>query len=277
MTVTAGSQLSAGVAPATLKFYRGGQVRICPRSRISVNSDGRGVMLGMDAGMMEVDLQIDQNSTDIVFTPDLTIRLAAGVYHFALGVTGQGDTCFKPLPGNASGIVLSELAGSEEFGIAADQNAFFPGGNLGARTALTSECGCPPPPPVLKAEATPSTPLASPQNPANAVTHSVTQSEPRPAASPESAQPSHLAVQAPFVFSANAPPAPARVEYSALPNLFLAQEDIDPAVLPLKDSAPAIDQKKPTSAAPAADNPGKKEKKGFMSRLKGFFTGLFHR
>ncbi|HLW53983.1 MAG TPA: hypothetical protein VKW06_14190 [Candidatus Angelobacter sp.] len=277
MVVTAGSQLSAGAAPATLKLYSGGQVRLCPGSKLSVNNDARGLMLGMDTGTIEVDFQVAPNLTAIVFTPDLSIRLAPGAYRFALGVTGQGDTCFKPLPGNASGIVLSELLGSEEYGIVADQTVFVPGGKLNARTALAGACGCPPPPAPLRAEATPApTPDSAAQKiPAVAAAGPATVA-PAPAPSTEN-PPSRVTVEAPFVFSANAPPAPARVQYSALPNVFLAQEEVDPVVLSGKEAAPVIQPAQPTSSPVPADNTGKKEKKGFLAKLKGFFTGLFHR
>ena len=279
MTVTAGSQLSAGVAPATLKLYSGGQVRMCPGSRLSINSDARGLMLGMDAGAIEVNFHVDPNSTDIVFTPDLSVRLSgSGIYHFAMGVTGQGDTCFKPLAGNAAGVVLSEVMGSDEYGVAADQSAFFPGGKLSARTALASNCGCPAPPPALRAESSPGTVAPSaPGNSPAAPAPGIASTEAAANRSAQESEPSNPVVEAPFVFSANAPPAPARVQFSSLPNVFLAQEDVDPAVLPEKATAPTVEKTSPTSAAPAADNDSKKEKKGFMARLKGFFTGLFHR
>jgi hypothetical protein len=271
MTVTTGSQLAAGVAPAILKFYQGGQLRMCPRSKITVNSDARGLMLGMDAGAVEVNLQVEQNVTDIVFTPDLSVRLAGpGAYRFALGVNGQGDTCFKPLAGNGAGIVLSELMGSEEYGVPADQTAFFPGGKLSARTALTTECGCPPPPPGLRAEAAPS------PAPSTSPAPGLASNRAAPTPSPAENQSGPVPVEAPFVFSASAPPAPARVQFSSLPNVSLAQEDLDPRVLS-KEAVPTVQSTKPASGAPAADNTGKKEKKGFMARLKGFFTGLFHR
>lgn len=274
MAVPAGSQLSAGLVPATLKLLTGGQVRICPRSRINVNGEQASLILGMDTGAIEVDFELAQNSTETIVTPDLSVRMAGpGRYHFALGVTGQGDTCFKPRSGNKSGIVVSELMGSEEYGITADQSVLFPGGKPSAQTRLTSECGCPVAAPILAAEgpgATESTASA-----VNARSQSGTQPAPSPSA--EEKQPSHLTVEAPFVFSADAPPAPARVQYSALPNIFLPQIEVDPSVLPKEETTRAIEPAKPTAPVPAADDMARKEKKGFLSRLKGFFTGLFHR
>ena len=45
MAVYSGSELSAGIAPATLKLARGGQVRICPNSGLNVTASGQGLML----------------------------------------------------------------------------------------------------------------------------------------------------------------------------------------------------------------------------------------
>src|SRR6516164_4669781 len=55
MPVLPGSELTAGIAPATLRLARGGQVRICPQSQLSVDSSGEGLTLGMGAGAIEVD------------------------------------------------------------------------------------------------------------------------------------------------------------------------------------------------------------------------------
>lgn len=275
MTVTSGTELSAGIATAVLKLNKGGQVRICPNGKVSINTDARGLMLGMDTGAMEVNLQLEPNATDIVFTPDLSIRLAgSGVYHFAVGLNGQGDTCFKPLRGNAAGIVVSELMGSDEYGIVADQTAFFPGGKLSAKTSLTSECGCPAPSPAKVFAETKPPAAGDHPTPSPAAGNSAVASE---VASPSSEgnRPSHTSVEAPFVFSANAPPTPARVQFSSLPNVFLTQEDFDPPVLSDKGSVPADQQAKSTSSPPAGDS--QNPKKGLLGKIKGFFTGLFHR
>jgi len=242
-------------------------------------------MFGMDAGAVEVEIKVEKESTDVVFTPDLSVRLSSsGAYHFALGVNSQGDTCFRPLKGNAAGVVVSELMGSDEEGIAGDQAALFHGGKLAGRSAISGECGCPPPPPVLTSQA--GTP--SPTQPSSVAPAPASSPTPAPvaiaAASPapeERSQQAHTTVEAPFVFSAV--PAPARVQFSSLPNVFLTQKDVDPSV-PVERDKQAVSsaQEKSTttsSTATAGDaaKPEKKEKKGFFGHLKGLFTGLFHR
>lgn len=281
-TVVSGSHLSAGAAPATLRLARGGQVLICPRSRLTVNSDVRGLMLGMDAGNIEVDFQSGQSITDMAYTPDFSILLAGpGRYHFALGVNAQGDTCFKPLSGNTSGVVFSELLGSDVYGLAAEEAALFSGGKLGARKSLQGDCGCPAPPPpnAVRAEASPvPTPETPPPQPSStpATTLSSTTARPSSAAPEAGSTPPHpVTVDAPFVFSADASPPVAKVEYSSLPNVFLAQENPDAPVLSNRSPTPPAQV---ASAEPSPTPvPQKEKKKGFMARLKGFFGGMFGR
>ncbi|HEV7551000.1 MAG TPA: hypothetical protein VGP65_04925, partial [Candidatus Angelobacter sp.] len=116
MSVYSGSELSAGIAPATLKFARGGQVRICPHSGLNVSSSNQGFMLATGAGAIEIDYQLNQQTADVVITPDFNVTLVGpGTFHFALGVGKQGDTCVKPLPGNTSEITFSELLGTGNY------------------------------------------------------------------------------------------------------------------------------------------------------------------
>src|SRR5262249_8591029 len=135
------------------KLYKGGRLVICPKTKVTVNSDARGLMFGMDAGAVEVEIKVEKDLTNIVFTPDLSVRLSSsGAYHFVLGVNSQGDTCFRPLKGNSAGVVVSELMGSDEEGIAADQAALFHNGKLAGRSSISGECGCSPPAPVLTSQ-----------------------------------------------------------------------------------------------------------------------------
>ena len=52
MSVASGSQLSAGQSVASLILSRGGQIRICPRTSISVNSvpNNEGLLLALESG-----------------------------------------------------------------------------------------------------------------------------------------------------------------------------------------------------------------------------------
>lgn len=277
MAVLPGSELSAGIAAATLKLSRGGQVRICPQSHLSVNNGGQGLMLGMDTGAIEIDFRLEQAAVDLVLTPDFSIRLAGpAVYHFALGVTNRGDTCFNPLPGNNAGALFSELLGSEVF--ASNEAAVFRGGKLSGHSALTEPCGCLAAAPVLRASAAPET-LPGPSGDDAAATRVVVTNRdvaaPVPTDQPEQ---THVEVDAPFVFSARAAtaaPGPvAKIEFSSLPNMFFMQDEADPVVLAVRPPVPAQEAK--PGPEPATVPKKEKERKGFLARMRGFFASLFH-
>jgi hypothetical protein len=278
MAVLPGSELSAGMAPALLKLTRGGQVTICPRSKVSVNSGGQGMMLGMGVGAAEIDYGAAAGTTDVVFTPDFEIRLAGPAhYHFALGVTSSGNTCFKPLLGNTSGVIFSELLGQEIFGAGADEATVFMEGKIARRAALTESCGCPAPA-VKQAVVQPAPPQAESPSRAGAAPG---EAAARPS-SDQRDQPgqNHIEVETPFVFSGNAAAIPgtvAKIQFSSLPNTVFTQEDPEPIVLAESRATPAKEKAEPTPSPTPAKKEKEKEKKGFMAKLRGFFGGWFHR
>src|ERR1700687_5619358 len=55
--VLSGSQVTAGDGAALLKLTRGGQVRICPKTNLSLSSDagGKALALALNVGSMELD------------------------------------------------------------------------------------------------------------------------------------------------------------------------------------------------------------------------------
>jgi hypothetical protein len=281
MAVLSGSQLSAGIAAATLKLARGGQVRLCPRSGLTVNRGGPGLMLGIGAGAIEIDYRLDKSAADVLVTPDFNVRLAGpGTYHWAVGVTSKGDTCFKPLRGNNSGIVVSELLGSDSYGLVADERADFPGGKLANHSSLDGECGCPLPEPVVVATSDPAADSKSATPPIIA-TNDVTAPLP-----PQRPGESHVEVETPFVFSAKSagttrPNVTAKLRFSSLPNVVFAQEEIAPTVLVEEPGKVSTNEAKPASEPESESkntkDEAKKEKKGFMGRVKGFFGSIFRR
>ncbi|MGZ7101023.1 MAG: hypothetical protein ACXVJ1_03250 [Candidatus Angelobacter sp.] len=278
MSVYSGSELSAGIAPATLKLVRGGQVRICPHSGLNVTTSGQGLMLATGAGALEIDYQLNQQAADVLITPDFNVTLVGpGTFHFALGVNKKGDTCVKPLPGNASEITFSELLGTGIYKAGPDQTVLFRGGKLDAKAALTSECGCPPTAPVTLAEAQPGpTPRVEESKPAERV--AVASNEATSPLPPDKPGQVHVQVDTPFVFSARPvagrPYSVAKVQFSSLPNVYFVQEKVDPVVLMEKQSEVSL---KASAEPPKSQEKPKKEKKGFMGRVKGFFGSLFRR
>ena len=275
MAVYSGSELSAGIAPATLKLARGGQVRICANSGLNVTASGQGLMLATGAGALEIEYELKQQAADVVITPDFNVALVGpGTFHFALGINKKGDTCVKPLAGNAGEITFSELLGTGSYKAGPDQTMVFRGGKLDDKTALTGECGCPPAAPVMRAEAQPN--AKQPDETAKQV--AVANNETTSPLPPDKPGQVHVQVDTPFVFSARPGSgrsyAVAKVQFSTLPNVYFVQEKVDPVVL--------VEKKPEVSPTPVAETSKleekpKKEKKGFMGRMKGFLGSLFHR
>ena len=108
---------------------------------------------------------------------------------------------------------------------------------------------------------------------------------------PDEAAPGQLHVETPFVFSAAAAALPggvAQIDFSTLPNVFLAQEEVDPVVLTVKAETPKpspspaaspksepIHGEQGETANPSKGPENKKEKKGLLARVKGFLGSIF--
>ena len=281
MNVVSGAELAAGIAPATLKLFRGGEVRICPHSGLSVNAGGQGLTLATGAGSLEVDYQLSQESADVLITPDFNITLAGpGRFHFALGVSKNGNTCVKPLSGHASEVSFSESLGTGTYKTKADEAVIFLAGKLDQHSEFTGECGCPAPAPVLRAnpQTSPAPPQENKETPKPAEQVAVAAKDPTAATPPDHQGQVHVQVDTPFVFSATSsaarPYSVAKIQVSTLPNVFFVQEQVDPVVL--MEKPPQVSLQAQAEPPRPVENT-KKEKKGFLGRIKGFFSSIFHR
>jgi hypothetical protein len=285
MPVVAGSELSAGAAPARFRLNRGGQMRLCPRSNLTVNSGSFGLMFTMNAGAVEVDYRVAEHGSDILLTPDFSVQLTGpGIYHFALGVDKAGKTCFKSLPGNSSQAVLSELLGTGIYRTRPSEALAFSGGKLTPAVQLSGSCGCPPLVPMMVAAGAAPDTLKPGQAGSPPVAGGPAMMAPSEPTSPLPAdQPGqvHVEVDAPFVFSARGsgalkPYSVAKINFSTLPNALFLQEKVNPVVLTEKRvEVSSADKTEPPAAVRA---PGqKKESKGFFGKIKGFFGSIFHR
>jgi len=278
MQVMSGSSVGAGQAPALLRLARGGAVRVCPRTSLSVSGSRSGLMLGMNSGAIETDYTLYSAPADAIFTPDFRIMLAGpGKIHVAIAADARGNTCVRPLANNAATVIVSELMGGGTYLLKPDEQVIFERGKLANVYHVVGECGCPQPPPVVRAAAVPQAPSIvslhkAPLPPSLAIP---LDASPPPASAPAAAPAPasndvHVEVDAPFVFSAGDPePAPlaqiVELRFSSV------------APLPLNPQPPPPAELRPTSppAAPIVFVEVRPKKKGFFGKVRSFFASVF--
>lgn len=247
--IQSGSSVTAGDASATVKLTRGGEVRICPKTTISVTASGSGrdLMLAMNTGAIEAHYILSA-SADTVMTPDFRILLAGpGIFHFAISADSEGNACVRALPQDSASLIVSELNGDGTYQVKPNVQVLFRHGNVSNPSPLVPpDCGCPAPsPPVETAAAKP--PAPPPE-----------QSQPVPAGQ-------HLQMEAPLVYQ---PGDPQQDFEFAVARLRLTEGAVfaDRAVLP-PPAAP------PKAAAATPVKP--QQKKGFFGRMRSFFAAVF--
>ena len=283
--VASGSSITAAEETAILRLARGGEVRVCPGTTVSVatSANGQDLMLGMSKGAMETHYRL-MESSDSVLTPDFRIVLPGpGEFDLGISADAHGNTCVSAMPGNTSSVVVAELIGSGTYEVKPDQQIIFRQGSLETVESPVAPCGCPPAQePVMRASE--KAPVV-PEEKAGSKLQLSNSAEPQPSTAPAAAQPDSdqvavdpapetkpvpqtkpgelkVELEAPLVFSgrdrakAQAPPAPV-TEAAALP-LTVKPSDPLPAVVVL----------------PPKPDP-KQTRKGFFERVKGFFSSIF--
>jgi AMIN domain len=232
--LAAGSSISAGSDTAILHLRRGGEIRVCAGTTISVTSSkgGDDLMLGVSTGALEAHYSLG-TAADSVLTPDFRIVLAGPAeFDYAMSVNNHGDTCVRALPGNTAPIAVSELMGDGSYQLKANEQIVFRAGQLAVHDSdVPLDCGCAEPRPEALRASAPAATLPSDSLPTSvhvaqpgdkAVGDATSASSASPQASGALAQPSgsqeaaapspegnandvHVQVEAPLVFQGRAP------------------------------------------------------------------------
>jgi hypothetical protein len=283
----AGSSLTAGSETAVLRLAKGGEVRVCPGTTLSLTpaKNAKDLMLGMSTGALEMHYALDASS-DTVLTPDFRILFAGpGEFHYAVSTDSHGNTCVRGLTGNTASATVSELIGDRIYQVQPTEQAVFHTGRIDkVDSQVPLECGCPPPVPVMRTDAAPARVVPESELPANLTLaqkpdvsvnaskpegdsrkndapqtlSSGPETQPLPPSQPDDV---HITVDAPFVFHGKnpgaAPPAPTD----------------EAATLPVMESSARL---VPVDAQVQAPSPEvKPEHHGLMRRIKGFFAAVF--
>ncbi len=285
--IASGSAVTAGSETAVLRLSGGGEVRVCPGTTVSVtpSKTKRDLMLGLSTGAIEAHYSLSA-SADTVMTPDFRILFAGpGEFHYAISADAHGNTCVRALKGNTSSAIVSELMGDRIYQVKPAEQAVFHLGQIDKVDGdVPVECGCPPPSPLMEAQAsyapnvsdselsekvriggseTPAPPAAS----SVASTAGTRLSNGPETAPPPASQPNdvHVQVDAPLVFNAKN-----RAAAGALPPPVQAAKD-----LPVDDSPARQVHLDIVIQSPPPEPEKKAEHRGFFGRIGGFFSSIF--
>ena len=287
-----GASVTAGAEPTVLRLTRGGEIRVCPNSSVSVTSSktGRNLMIAMSTGALEAHYSLGPSS-DAVQTPDFQMMLAGpGEFHYAMSADTHGNTCVRALPGNTASVIVSELMGDGTYQVKPNEQVMFHNGHLaGMDSAVPITCGCPASSIPVERAAVPNTPLVAEKNLPQSLrlSHSGDEAKPLPpptantgatsnapppgqvtlsVTNPETALPGarpddvHVQVEAPLVFrAADLPPAAPIAQTEKLPVTTVAAAPAPQSIV----------------SPPPAPPPPPQPKKGFFGKMKGFFSGMF--
>ncbi len=274
MQVMSGSSVGAGQGIALLRLSRGGSMKICPRTSLSLSSARDALMIGMNSGSVETSYSVPAGSAgDAIITPDFRIVFGPGDVRVAIGADSRGNTCVRPQVDNTASILVSELMSDASYQLRPDEQVMFERGKVANMFHVLADCGCPPPAPVKRAEVLEMPKLADlkPSPPPPSLAIPIEQppvTAPLPTTTPQDV---HVEVDAPFVFSALDPePSPveriAELKFSSAPPFALNPRP--PKEVAVRPASSVI------TATTGEQQP--KQKRGFFGKIRSFFGSVFH-
>src|SRR5437868_732100 len=211
--VASGSSVSAGRSAASIRLDRGGEVRVCPGTSVSVTAAARskGLMLSLSDGTIEMHYSVG-SSADTIQTPDFRILFPGpGDFNFAVRTDARGNTCIRALEGNTASVVVAEMMGDGTYQVRPNEQVTFSDGKV-TNAVPFGKCGCAPGQEALRANTTGPKPSAaySIDNARLAPPITVPAPEAKPAPAPKQPEPSAAAPPQPK-------PTPAAVAVAAQP------------------------------------------------------------
>jgi AMIN domain len=288
--LASGTSFSAKFATESLRLARGGEVRVCPGTTVSVfhPKDGPELMLTLGVGALETHYSLE-DSVDSIVTPDFRILLRGpGEFHYAIRADSKGNTCIRSLPGNTAPAVVYEAIGDGKFEVVPTERLLLHSGRLNAadtafhsgqltqvETVVPDDCGCPPPVPVLRAELPTLPTLAENSAPSNISL------DPQPAdneSGTQTASMQTLSSGREIAAVPQLPPNQKPVELDA--SLIFSRENVlRPRWVDLPVSTREIPALGMSLAPPApqqpAQQPKKTKPKGLFRKVGGFFSRVF--
>ena len=273
LSISNGSAIRAGDHAASIRLTRGGELRVCPGTSVSVNTSATGneLTLGMGTGAIEGDYPLPA-SADSIMTPDFRIVVSGpGQARISVSSNARGDTCVRSL-GEQSYVVVTELMGNQTYRVKPNEQVFFPGAQIDNATAdLPMACGCPAPEPVKRA-ATPPQPQPRPATESVAtVALNPDASRPDPETPLPPTKPGQVNVQvdAPFVFHGDEPAPDVTVTLARV-----HMEKLPWPQVPAVSAQPPAPSKSEVTAIKVVSPPSVK-RKGFFGKVGSFFAAIF--
>ena len=283
--VASGARISAKEETAVLRLTRGGEVKVCPGTTVSVTTsqEGKDLLLGMSTGAMETHYRL-QESSDSVLTPDFRIVLPGpGEFDFAISADAHGNTCVGSMPGSTSSVVVAELLGSGTYEIKPNQEILFRQGRLDTVEHPEGPCGCPArQEPVLSA-AIASGPVV-PEEQAGTKLQMANSTDPQPRGDTPATTPVQNSAGAGAETQPVSQAKSGEMQVQLEAPLVFSGKDLAEARKHTAPAAPAVQAALPVSSKQADPLPAvvvlppattKPKSKGFFGRLKSAFSAIF--